>query len=130
MIALREDCMLVEQDDGNYLPCSVDQLTLEFVGSAATLLEPDVLKNAAAGVLHYFKHELGRSFVTVAEFAVALAKALDGLGITADIAYVGDGASTRVTDLRALAAGSGKLGELEFFSKLRAALRDQLAERP
>lgn len=130
MIALREDCLLVEGDDGNYLPCSADQLTLEFVGSAAEVVAPDILQNAAAGVLHYFKHELGRAYVTAEEFAGALAKALDGLGITADISYVGEGAPIRVTDLRSLAAGSGKLGELEFFFRLRAALREQLAERP
>ena len=67
-----------------YLPCSVDQLTLEFVGSAAELVDAESLKHAAAGVLHYFKHELGRSLISTAEFAGALAKVLEGLGITAE----------------------------------------------
>lgn len=129
MIALRDDCILVEDVKGICLPCSVDQLTLEFVGNAADTLDPEVLKQAAAGVLHYFKHEQGRQFVTVGEFAAALAKVLDGFGINAKVTEVQD-ARIRTADLRSLAAGSGKLGELEFFAKLRTALKEQLAERP
>ena len=53
MIALREDCLLVEDAKGGCLPCSVDHLTLEFVGHAVDSLDPEVLKQAAAAVLHY-----------------------------------------------------------------------------
>jgi len=130
MIALREDCLLMQGQGGTYVPCSVDQLTLEFVGSAAELLDPETLKNAAAGVLHYFKHELGRPCVSVSEFAGALAKVLDGLGIKAEVTQVPVVSVTRVLDLRVLANGSGKLGELEFFWRLRSLLREQLADAP
>lgn len=130
MIALREDCLLMEGRGGTYLPCSVDQLTLEFVGTAAELLDSETLKEAAAGVLHYFKHELGRSFVSVGEFAEALARVLEGLGITAEVTQVQESVVTRVLDLRILASGAGKLGELEFFWRLRSVLKEQLAESP
>ena len=130
MIALREDCLLVEGAKGDCLPCSVDHLTLEFVGHAVGSLDPEVLKQAAAAVLHYFKHEQGRQFVTVGEFAGALAKVLDGFGIDAKVTEIHDGSRVRSADLRTLTTGAGKLGELEFFSRLRTALREQLADRP
>jgi len=129
MIALHEDCLVIESAEGAHLPCSVEHLTLEFIGQAAAAVEPEVLKQAAAGVLHYFKHEQGRQFITVGEFAEALAKVLDGFGIHAKVLEVPEGL-VRTADLRALAAGSGKLGELEFFQRLRAVLRERLAERP
>lgn len=130
MIALHKDCLLVGDAKGAYLPCSVEHLTLEFVGHADEALDPEVLKQAAAGVLHYFKHEQGRQFVTVGEFASALAKVLDGFGIQAKVTDIQDGTRVRTSDLRVLASGAGKLGELEFFSRLRTALREQLADRP
>ncbi len=130
MIALREDCLLVDRDDGGYLPCSVDQLTLEFVGTAADVLDPETLKDAAAGVLHYFKQELGCSHVSVGDFAAALARVLERLGIVAEITHIQEAEVTRVLDLRQLASGAGKLGELEFFSQLRAALKEHLAAAP
>lgn len=130
MIALRDDCLLVQSPNGGFLPCSVHQLTLELVGSAAELIDAETLKNAAAGVLHYFKNELGRPCVEAEEFAGALVRVLQGLGILAEVVPVPERVSTRVLDLRTLASGSGKLGELEFFSRLRAALKEHLADAP
>lgn len=130
MIALRDDCLLVEDPKGTTLPCSVEHLTLEFVGQTADTLDPEVLKEAAAAVLHYFKHDQGRQFVTVGEFAAALAKVLDGFGIDAKVTDVHDGTRIRTADLRTLASDAGKLGELEFFTLLKSTLREQLAGRP
>lgn len=130
MIQLREDCLLVEQPGGGYLPLSADQLTLEFVGGAAHLVDDEVMRNVAAGVLHYFREELGRTTVTVGEFAQALARVLNGLGFTAEVTEVKFADAVRIADLRQLACGSGKLGELEFFQRLRDTLRAQLAESP
>ncbi len=130
MIQLREDCLLVEQPGGGYLPWSADQLTLEFVGGAAEQVDAEVLRHVAAGVLHYFREELGRTTVTVGEFAQALARVLNGLGFAAEVTEVKLGNPVRVADLRKLACGSGKLGELEFFQRLRESLREQLADSP
>ncbi|MSU32542.1 MAG: hypothetical protein EXS25_07775 [Pedosphaera sp.] len=77
--------LLVAKLDGGFIPCSVDQLTVELAGAAATELDPDWLKQAAAGILHYFKDELGQNQVTIAEFSDALARVLAGLGLTAVI---------------------------------------------
>ncbi|MBX3734523.1 MAG: hypothetical protein KF791_18250 [Verrucomicrobiae bacterium] len=129
MIALHEDCLVLENASGVHVPCSVEHLTLEFVGNAAASLDPEVLRQAAAGVLHYFKHDQGRQFVTVAEFAAALARVLDGFGIQSQVMDVLD-ARVHTADLRALAAGAGKLGELEFFQQLRRLLEEQMAGRP
>ena len=130
MIQLREDCLMIQQPGGGSIPFSAEDLTLEFVGGAVGLVDPEILHNAAMGVLHYFQEEMGRKSITVGEFAQALAKVLNGLGIVAEVTEVRIADTVRVADLRQLAAGSGKLGELEFFTRLRQTLRDQLAEQP
>lgn len=130
MIQLREDCLLVEQPGGGYVPWSANQLTLEFIGGAANLMDDEVLRHVAAGVLHYFREELGRTMVTVGEFAQAIARVLNGLGFSAEVTEVKLGDPVRIADLQQLAHGSGKLGELEFFLRLRATLREQLAGAP
>lgn len=140
MIALRDEFLLVAQEGGQYLPCSVEHLTFELAGSAAKQVDPEWMRQAAAGVLHYFKEELGKSHVTVAEFTAALSKVFQGLGLTAEVQSVepaatqaaGGAAATEATrsvwrgDLRAIAVESGKLGELAFqqalLSQLAAAL--------
>lgn len=130
MIQLHEDCLLVEQPGGGYIPWSASQLTLEFVGDAAESLNDEVLKQVAAGVLHYFKEEMGRMTITVAEFADALAKALNGMGYTAEVAEVQSSSSVGVSDLRELAFAAAKFGELDFFKRLRNRLEDQMKNPP
>ncbi len=130
MIQLREDCLMIQQPDGGSIPFSAEDLTLEFVGGAVGQVDQELLNNAAMGVLHYFQEELERTSITVAEFAEALAKVLNGLGVVAEVTEVRIADPVRVSDLRVLAAGSGKMGELEFFARLRQTLKDQLADRP
>ena len=139
MIELRRDCIWLAQPGGEAIPCSVEELTFEVVGGGAVEVEPEVLRHAAAGVLHYFKSELGRVRITLGEFAEALGKVLAGLGYSVEIT---GGAGDRVggeirqesviqtTDLRAVACAAGKMGELEFFPRLRTMLREQLAVAP
>jgi len=150
MIQLREDCLWLQGDDGQVLLCSVEQITLEIIGGSKNTLDPETLKHAAAGVLHYFKEDLGRPTVTVAEFAQALSRVLAGFGLTLEVsaakgaaepstveelaAGVGDAPVRSVqiqsADLRELATLSGKLGELEFFPRLHDALRKGLEAAP
>lgn len=139
MIELRRDCIWLAQEDGEVVPCSVDDLTFEVVGSAASNVAPEVLRNAAAGVLHYFKAELGKVRITLGEFAEALGRVLAGLGYTVEVlgpeGSAGEGiirqeSVIQTTDLRALARASGKMGELDFFPRLRSLLREQLAVSP
>jgi hypothetical protein len=153
MIALNNEFLLVAKEDGGFIPCSVEQLTLELAGNAADLVDPEWLKQAAAGVLHYFKDELGQTHVTVAEFAEALARVFQGLGLTAEVsaepavpaatvAVAGpspDSANEKPkrpaakvwrADLRKVAVEAGKLGELEFQRRLRELLDQAFATAP
>jgi hypothetical protein len=138
VIALREDCFLVSRDDGGTIPCSIEELTLEVAGGAADSVDREWLRQAAAGVIHYYKNELGREHITVAEFAAALSKVLQGFGLTAEVTTAEP--STQVThvitrkvlvaDLREIACDAGKLGELEFFRLLQERFAAALAESP
>jgi hypothetical protein len=141
MIALRDDFLLVAQDGGHYIPCSVEHLTFELAGSAAKQVDPVWMKEAAAGVLHYFKDELGKSHVTVAEFTTALTKVFQGLGLTAEVSTIEtpvpapEGAAPPPFavwrgDLQAIAAESGNLGELAFQQALLTQLAAALESCP
>lgn len=141
MIALRHEFLLVAKEDGGFIPCSVEQLTLEIAGEAAEMVDPEWLKQAAAGVLHYFKVELGQTHVTVAEFAEALAKVFHGLGLNAEVSATAtenkpsdensaESAKVWRADLRKIAMESGKLGELAFQQHLLEHLSEALQADP
>lgn len=141
MIALRDEFLLVEQDGGQFIPCSVEHLTFELAGEAAKQVDPEWMRQAAAGVLHYFKEELGKSHVTVAEFTSALTKVFLGLGLTAEVAPIPvatlepgilSSPNTAVWrgDLRAIAVESVMLGELAFQQALLTQLAAALESGP
>ena len=132
MIALRRDCLLIASKDGPFIPCSMEHLTIEFVGPAAQMLDPEVLRHASAAVVHYFKVELGCEVVSTSQFTEALTKVLVGLGVFLETGNEPEGGSSmvRVLDLRTLASGASQLGELEFCWRLRSLLREFLSEKP
>jgi hypothetical protein len=135
MILLRPDCLVFETDGGEQVPCSAEQVTIELLGAAAEYVDATVIENAAQGVLHYFKSDLGKTTVSKAEFAAALERALRGLGLDAEVADVtGEGGAAAWAgadaDLRQLACESGKAFELAFFARLREELRRQLGCAP
>ena len=131
MIWLQSDCLLVKTAQGKTIPCSAEAVTVELVGEAAASLDPQIMQNASQAVLHYFKNELGRDTVTVAEFASALARVLRNLGleVLTDDEPV-SGPKIAEMDLGILAAESGRGFELAFFQRLREELVHQLAESP
>lgn len=129
MIRLRSDCLVFRTASGEGIPCAVDQVVVELIGGQAARLEPEVLQDAAAGVLHYFRDELGRDTVSVGEFAQALAQVLRRLGLNV-VTDDEPPARGQETDLRRLACESGKGFELVFFARLRAELRRRLLEGP
>jgi hypothetical protein len=115
---------------GQQVPCAADWVALELAGDAASLVDPELLRHAAAAVLHYFKAELRRQFVSVAEFAAALERALRSVGVSI---FAGGGpASLRVLDsqLPDLMESAGEHGELFFFPQLRRELARRLGESP
>jgi hypothetical protein len=106
------------------------------MGEGAQLVDPDVVRHASAAVLHYFKHELQRQFVSVGEFAAALERVLRSFGLSV---YADHEASAdpprehRVSDCNLQALASTAIGqgfELLFFPQLRQELQRQLQQAP
>lgn len=120
MIQLRTDCLVFETASGA-IPCSAEQVAVELVGESGDWLDPEVVRNAAAGVLRYFKDDLGRMTVTVGEFAEALARVLRGFGlaVVTEENPPEEPTPTVELDLRRLARESGTGFELAFFGRLR-----------
>jgi len=103
---------------------------LELLGDAVSQIDQLTVQNAAQAVLHYFRHELERTVVTIGEFAETLAKVLRTLGLEV---YTPSGEQTRRvvdSDLRPLAIGRDGVCELVFFQMLRAELRNHLEGAP
>jgi hypothetical protein len=131
MIQLHSDCLVFEVPGGDKIPCSVEKLTIEVLAESVELLDPEVIQHAAAAVLHYFRRDLGRETVTVAEFTAALEDVLRGLGfdISSDSAKP-QAARVANADLARLAERLGEGLELEFYAGLRDELRSLLAGDP
>jgi hypothetical protein len=139
MIQLRPDCLIFQTSDGEQIPCSAEWITLELMGEGAAWIDPVVVHNASAAVLHYFKYELSRDFVSVGEFAVALEKVLRGFGLSVyadnDLDSVPDStpAETKCvleSDLREMASAAGKGFELLFFPNLREEMKNKMEQSP
>jgi hypothetical protein len=131
MIALSSDCLLFQLTNGESVPCSAEMISIEIVGGTDKKLDPEVLRHAAASVFYYFKTELARESVTVGEFALALEKALRGLGLS-----LRPGESEAVprkiyeADLALIAGEPGESLELFFFPRLRDEMRIRLRQSP
>lgn len=132
MIQLRTDCLVFRMPAGDSIPCAAAELAFEFVGDTAVDFDPDILRNAAVAVLHYFREELGQQTVAVADFAQALAEVLRQFGFPVETANTPDPVPSRVVDadLRQLACESGKGFELAFFPRLRTELETHLRGSP
>lgn len=130
MIQLHQDYLLLENPSGESIPCSVESAALELVGNLDSIPDIDLVKQAAAAVLHYFKHDLGRDSVSIGDFSMALERVLDAFGIKLEPAGGADSPSGRVSDLKQLACDCGKGFELAFFPHLREVLRKQLSGSP
>lgn len=142
MILLRPDCLVFKTADGENIPCSAHDVTVELIGDSVDWLDTDLVTNAAEAVLHFFKKEKGQHTVSVTEFSEALERVLRGLGLDVKAAgtenapsaapATGTAASPRVVeaDLRLLARDAECGGELVFFPRLREAIRRELDGRP
>jgi hypothetical protein len=131
MIALATDHLIFQLTNGESIPCSAGMITIEIVGNTEGLIDPEMLRHAAASVFHYFKAELKRDSVTVGEFALALEKVLRNFGLTlyADESQPFAGKILEA-DLARLARESDASLELFFFPRLRDELRAHLRESP
>ena len=130
MIQLRPDYLQIQSETGDLLPCSAEQISVELLGEACYQLDPVMVQHAAEAVLHYFRHDLGRENVSVAEFSEALEKALRGMGVSVQSATVpAVEGSVSELDLRTMAERAD-LMELAFFKNLHEALDIHLASMP
>ncbi len=131
MIALASDYLLFELASGETVPFSADNVSIEVCGDNAALFDSEFVRQAASAVFHYFKYELERQTVSVAEFAGALEKVLTGFAFrTLRVGGRLAGPAFLESDLRPLAEASGMNSELFFFPRLREELRRQLSHGP
>ena len=133
MIQLHTDCLVFETSDGEAIPCSAEDGTVELLGEAARELEEQVVEEAAAAALYYFKQELGRNVVSVGEFSLALERILRGFGYK--VKPVHDDTTTESsrhaeTDLKNLASQAGEGLEMVFFCTLRNQIHADLHGKP
>lgn len=131
MIALRRDCLQFQLSNGESVVCSAGMISVEITGDVRNEYDREMLQHAAESVFHYFKNELERDAVTVAEFAVALEKVLRHLGYTIQTNQpLMLPEKMGVADLGQLLREAGDSRELFFFPRLRDELRVQLRESP
>jgi hypothetical protein len=132
MIALASDCLLFQTPEGESIPFSAEMISIELMGDSSKQLDGDFVKQASKAVFHYFRNELRRETVTVAEFADALEKVLRSFGFRV-LSDPEPAAAERLvldSDLCQLATESGSACELFFFPRLRDELRLQLKQEP
>lgn len=143
MIALSSDCLLFQTTDGEALPFSAEMISIELMGDSSKQLDPDFVRQASKAVFHYFRNEMGRETVTVAEFASALEKVLRSFGYRVysadaeteteaarEAALESKEAAFDAADLRQLASETAGGCELFFFPKLRDVVRSRLQQAP
>ncbi len=134
MIQLSEDCLMLCTKAGESIPYSAQMISVEILGKSDSPLDAEFVKHAASAVLHYFRDELGKESVTVAEFSQALEKILQGFNQNAQNAknaQAEESPSIIVnSDLLQLADEFGGAGELLFFPRLREELKIRLREKP
>lgn len=137
MIQLHPDYLLFELPNGDSVPCSAETVTFELIGEAAENLDPNVIKNAAAAVLHYFHEDLKRDHVSMGEFSEALEQVLRGFGfqVHSDSSAQPEPAPKSApvkpepaeeSNLEALAQRTGDSGDLFFFTRLREEVRQRV----
>lgn len=128
MITLSADCLLFQMPDGESVPFSADMISVDLMGDVGQWLDPELVKQAAKAVFHYFKHELGRQSVTTGDFAAALEKVLRGFKLNSPASQAAK--HLQESDLWQLARETGEARELVFFPRLREELRLQLRQGP
>ena len=130
MILLSDNFMFFKLPSGESVPFSAEMISVELSDGAGHPFDQDFVHHAAASVFHYFKNDLGRKTVSVAEFASAFESVLNGLGLKLD-----SGRVTQTTDDAAnkdlqLLAFHAEACELAFFPRLRAAAHSQFQITP
>jgi hypothetical protein len=131
MIALAENCLVFELANGEKVPFSPEMICIELSEDCNAAFDPEFVRHAASAVFHYFKHDLNRETVSIAEFTESLERVLRGFAISVEPESPQTPAPTVIeSDLRVLVAESGSGCELFFFPRLRDELRSQMKQMP
>lgn len=130
MITLSSDCLLFEIAGGESVPLSADMIAVDVSGDSNGLFSDEFMRHATKAVFHYFRTELDRQTVSMAEFAEALEKVLIKFSPGARLAAEPARDEIFESDLSRLAHESGGGCELLFFPKLRDLLRRHLRSAP
>lgn len=130
MILLSWDYLLFELESGEYVPFSAEAIQVELAGEEKSPFDDEFLQQATKAVFYYFRHELRRETVTVAEFSGALEQVLRNfLEKEGRPAAARGGCPVAEGDLCRLAA-EAQQAELLFFPRLRRAVQAQLRAQP
>ena len=131
MIAIASNCLLFEMTNGESIPFMAENISVDVTGTDDGMFDADFVRHAANAVFHYFRYELGRRVVTVAEFAAALEKVLVRFAnLSPALAKARKELLVLESDLQVLADEWGQNAELFFFSALRQELRRHLGKAP
>lgn len=129
MIQLHQDYLFFETSSGETIPCSAELVAIELVGGEKSKLDPELVRQAAYAVLHYFKHDLGRNCVSVSDFSSALERVLTAFGVEVT-SSVAENSNAEICDLHDMASRVAESIELAFFPQLRLELRRKIANSP
>ena len=130
MILLSDNCIVFQTASGESIPHTAESISVEVLGDAANLFDQEFVKHAAAAVFHYYRDELGRETVSVAEFSLSLEKVLRGFKLSAESFAQSSAPRIIQSDLRLLAPQSDAGCELFFFPRLREELQALLRQSP
>jgi hypothetical protein len=126
VIALNSNCLVFHLPSGEAIPLSADMVTVELELGKSDQVTDEFLRDATGAVFYYFKHDLLRQSVTLAEFSEALEKVIKGFRLQAENPCP----EVLESDLGTLLNGCGSAWELVFFPRLRDELRRKLRQCP
>ena len=124
------DSLVFKVPEQDALPTGQGEVAFQLFGDGDELVAPDVIHNAAAAVLHFFREDRGLETVPVAEFSAVLEKVLKGLGFNVSWSATRPPDRAVEADLQSLAQDSGPGFELVFFQRLRDQVRQNLQGSP
>lgn len=131
MIQLHTDCLVFETSEGESIPCSAHDVTIELLGDALNEIEPSLITEATEAVLYHFKVDLDRTSIKVSEFTIALEQILRGFGYKVMAADEKElDFNSAETDLNHLAHQAGEGLEVVFFCTLRNQIHADLHGKP
>lgn len=131
MIQLNPDCIMMELEGGNALPCSVEIMTVELLGENASWMDPEILQNICQAVILYLRDELGKESVSFHEFTRVLEEVLRGFGFDMTVPQaVSSSGRVDKTDICEWLGRQDTGLELILFQRLREELAKRLEHEP